>query len=328
MKENIMFFLDGIYSGGSEIALKSLIKELSKSYEIYITYQDKKKSNKVVVNQILEYSKIYDINQEIKVKALVYTTKEPEDSEALNKMQNNIKTDKKIFWFHCFTKGQIDFMNKLIKQKQIDSIVTVSKEAKKKLENMENISKNKIPVDMIYNVIDSKEIILKAQDSIEEEIKLAQSLNIITIARIQRSKGYDRVYELVKMLDKKDIDFKWFIIGQNTGFEDEYTKEIMTKLGKYSQVHVLGYKENPYKYIKKCDYLAILSDDETWSLVITEAKILHIPCIATDFDCVFEQLEDGINSLILSLEKPNYEEIINRMIPEKIKLQENLKEFQ
>ena len=44
----------------------------------------------------------------------------------------------------------------------------------------------------------------------------------------------------------------------------------------------LGKKENPYPYMKKANYIALLSYYEGYGMVIEEAKILNKPVVITD----------------------------------------------
>ncbi len=45
---------------------------------------------------------------------------------------------------------------------------------------------------------------------------------------------------------------------------------------------LLGGKENPYPYIKNCDYFCLPSYYEGYGMVLEEAKILNKPIILTD----------------------------------------------
>ena len=80
--------------------------------------------------------------------------------------------------------------------------------------------------------------------------------------------------------------------------------------------------------IKQCDYLVLLSDTETWGLVITEAKILGVPCIVTDFEAAYEQIKDNENGLILSREDTtSYDNKIDLILNNKHKYKEKLSKF-
>ena len=64
----------------------------------------------------------------------------------------------------------------------------------------------------------------------------------------------------------------------------------------------IGVKENPYPYMKQGDLIAVLSDFESWSLVITEAKILGVPIIATRTSGALEQITNGVNGILTGFE--------------------------
>ena len=103
-------------------------------------------------------------------------------------------------------------------------------------------------------------------------------------------------------------------------------------INKYSELkdkfEFLGFLDNPYNIIKKCDYLVLLSENETWGLVITEAKILGVPCIVTDFEAAYEQILDNETGIILSRQNiDSYEDKIDAIINNKNIYKEKLKNF-
>jgi len=62
---------------------------------------------------------------------------------------------------------------------------------------------------------------------------------------------------------------------------------------------LLGEKENPYPYISNATIYAQTSRFEGRSSTINEAKILAKPIVVTNFDSVFEQIQSGVNGLIV-----------------------------
>lgn len=50
---------------------------------------------------------------------------------------------------------------------------------------------------------------------------------------------------------------------------------------------------SPYRFMKNADAVCVLSDFESWSLVISEAKLVGTPVIATRTSGAIEQIEDG-----------------------------------
>ena len=50
--------------------------------------------------------------------------------------------------------------------------------------------------------------------------------------------------------------------------------------------------------MRRADAVCVLSDHESWSMVITEAKALGVPVIATRTSGALEQIEDGKNGVL------------------------------
>ena len=149
---------------------------------------------------------------------------------------------------------------------------------------------------------------------------------MITIARLVKEKGFERVKVLLDYMKQQNIDYKFLIVG--TANTEEEVVEIKNMFQDDDKVIFLGYQENPYKYLRICDYNVLLSDRENMSLSMMEAKILGVPNIVTDFESAFEEVTDEENGFILSrYNTSTYREKIQMILNEKQKLKDNLKNF-
>lgn len=130
---------------------------------------------------------------------------------------------------------------------------------------------------------------------------------------------------LCDILNKKKIEYDWFVLG--TAFKKETLDEIQGWFKDNNNVHFLGYKDNVYPYIKQMDYLALLTERESWGLVISEALILGIPIIATNFEGVNNQVNNKENGIIIDMQNTNnsYDRNIDDIIQLKETLKENVK---
>ena len=61
---------------------------------------------------------------------------------------------------------------------------------------------------------------------------------------------------------------------------------------------ILGRRDNPYPYIKKCDLYVQPSRHEAFPLTIMEVKTLCRPILGTDFAGASEQIINNINGMI------------------------------
>ena len=182
-----------------------------------------------------------------------------------------------------------------------------------------------LKIHTIYNIIDENEIIRLSKEP--KKLILSKTLNLVTVARVCREKGFDRMLHLAKCLKNAKIDFKWFIVGNNY-YKNEF-KKILKNYNKYKEYFEwFGFLDNPHNIVKQCDYSVLLSDDETWGLVLTEAMILGVPCISTDFEVAFEQIEDCENGIILSRENINtYKDRVQDIINNKDKFKNAVSKF-
>lgn len=320
----LLFYISGIYNGGTEIALYNLLSYIDKTkYDIYVTYTDIENSDIEMINKIKPYVNFINIEDKFSTDILIYCTDALNDKEIL---LENIKYKKSYFWFHYFWPSQEEFLKYTINNNLINGVIAVSQSTKERLLQLQDftIQENKILV--IHNILNSDSILEKSLEPVTMD--LSDELNLITVARLAPVKGYERVKYLADALIAKNVDFKWFILGKANNSEKEYERKIKKLLEPYKNIYFLGEQQNPYKYMKNCDYTVILSERETWSLVITESKILGIPCITTDFDGVTEQITPMENGIIISRENVNtYCDKVDDIINSKEKLKENLKNF-
>lgn len=310
--KKILFYISGIYNGGTEIALYNLISNMdSNKYKIYINYTDHSEIFLPLASKILKYAEYIELNKNIKVDVLIYCNNA---SEEIDKIRKNIEYSNAYFWFHYFGDGQEEFVYELIENNEVDKVITVCETIKRILLGWECFKNKQDKVISISNILDVEGIKNKSKEVIK--MNLSNNLNLVTVARFSIKKGYHRVKALVDSMNSKNVEFKLFIIGSGKTQEDENRVRNMFK--EYKNVEFLEYQENPYKFVKQCDYNVLLSDRENMSLALLEAKILGIPSIVTDFESAYEQIEDMYNGIILSREnldtyKDRVDDIVNNI---------------
>lgn len=318
----VMFFRPMMYMGGTEIAILNLIRVLDKNkFDIYIGYTDDT-SNEELLSRMSKYAKIINIkDNNVAVDIMVNCSPYKSSIEYFV----NVSYKKMHLWFHHFGGTHESIFNDDEYIKSLDKIITVSEATKNIMLKQPYASKICDKVDVIYNLLDKSMVLKKSQE--DYPLEKAKDLNLITISRLSIDKGFQRKLVIVKELIKRNIDFKWFIVGSSYYKEEE--NKIKSMFAEYADRFVfMGMQQNPYKILKQCDYLVQLSDDETWGLTITEAKLLDIPCIISDFDVAYEQVEDMKTGIILSREHTeSYKDRIDDILNNKDFFKENLKAF-
>lgn len=317
--KKIMFFRPLFYMGGTEIAILNLVKKL-KDFDIYIGYSDQTSDNELL-SKFEKYATVININNidELDIDIFVSCSAHCHSLKSLEK----IRREKYILWIHHLINLEASILSIEEEYKKLDYIISVSETISNKLKKLFPNLVSKIYT--VYNVIDKSEIIQASNE--HKELKLSNNLNLVTVSRVCKAKGFDRMLYLAKFLKESNIDFKWFIIGNNY-YKNEFD-EIFENYSKYKEnFEWFGFLDNPHNIVKQCDYSVLLSDDETWGLVLTEAMILGIPCICTDFEVAYEQIKDGQNGIILSRENmESYKDRIFDILLNKEKYKKEISKF-
>ncbi len=308
--------------GGTEIAILSLISRLANdNVKIYIGYTDDK-SDIELLNRYKDYAEVVKVTEEINVDILINCS----PYSTAFKLCDIIKRDKTYLWFHHFGGRDESILSNEGMIKKLDKIVVVSEYTKQLMLNQPYKDLVKDKIEVIYNVINAKKIIESSKEVCN--LELSKTLNIVTVSRLCHEKGFKRVKIVAKYLKEKNIDFKWYIIGSS--YYAKIEKEIIKSFKEYKDNFVfMGFLDNPFPIVRQCDYLALLSDEETWGLVLTESKILKVPCIVSNFDVAYEQITDNVDGIILDKhDTDSYKDKIDTILNSKEKLKSNLENFQ
>ena len=143
---------------------------------------------------------------------------------------------------------------------------------------------------------------------------------LVTSRRLVSQKGYESLLEACNKLNKDNIKYELWILG-----EDWARPKLEELINKYrlSNIKLLGFKENPYKYIKQGDLFVCSSKNEGFSLVIAEAMILGLPVISTKCSGPNELLNFGQFGYMVE----NDEEALYEGLKEIINNEEKLKYY-
>lgn len=208
-----------------------------------------------------------------------------------------IKAKKKIGFIHNdYEKLGLDENIDKIYFKNLDNIVTVSKEC-------ENVLKNKFPkykqkINYMYNIVSPKMINMMAKEKIELNKK--KDINIVSVGRLDYQKGYDMAIEACKILVEEGYDICWNVIGEGT--ERGMLENLIKDYSLEEQFLLLGIKDNPYPYVLNADIYVQTSRFEGKSIAIDEAKILKKPILITNFSTSKDQIINNINGLIVDMD--------------------------
>lgn len=126
-------------------------------------------------------------------------------------------------------------------------------------------------------------------------------LKLVTISRISKEKGFERMLQVEKLLTDAGVQFIWDCYGDLT---TNYARQIVKR---FQYVKFKGVTTTPKETMLQYDYLAQLSDTEGFAYSIYEAMQMKVPVIATDFPSIHEMIKDGKNGYILKMDLSNFD---------------------
>ena len=150
---------------------------------------------------------------------------------------------------------------------KLTGVVFVSKNSQKEFEQLFGRYPNEY---CVYNLFDFKGIAAKAEEKVE--IKNNAAINFVAIGRLVKVKAYDKLIEAAKILSERGLDF--------------------------CKVRLLGFKSNPYPYLKQSDVLVLTSSSEALPTVLVEAMYFSKPIVATKCSGCMEITDEGKYALL------------------------------
>ncbi|KMY51887.1 glycosyltransferase [Peribacillus loiseleuriae] len=212
---------------------------------------------------------------------------------------DKVDAQQKIGWVHIdYDQLGMDPEFDLPYFKKLSKIVTVSEECANIFINRFPSQKDKVEV--IYNIVSPTIIDKMAAQKVENVFdKKDGEITILTIGRLHYQKGLEMAVESCRKLLDKGYQIKWFVIGE--GDERERLTNLIEENGLKDHFILLGLKSNPYPYLKQANIYAQPSRFEGKSIALDEAKILHKPIVVTNFSTAKDQINNGVNGLIVEM---------------------------
>lgn len=299
--KKVLFMIPTLGGGGAERVLVNLLNNLDRTkYEIHLLTLFNKNIYQNKLNHYIEYryafSKVFRGNIYI-MKLLPpvflwnYFIKEEYDIAVsflegpTTRILGGCKDKtKKICWIHTDTTSPKVFLKSYRNKIELtntynsmDSIIFVAKSAKKSFnDHFSNIiSDSKV----IYNAIDVEEVQKKSFESVEDVKFDEDTINIISVGRFIEAKGYKRLIRIIYRLKKENYNIHLYLLGEGE-LRHKY-EELINNLKLEDYITLLGFKENPYKYVRKADLFICSSYREGFSTAVSESVVVGTPVVTT-----------------------------------------------
>ena len=144
---------------------------------------------------------------------------------------------------------------------------------------------------VLYNVIDSKEILNKAKQD-----KNTYSFDIIYLGRMTYPKNPLRLIDVVNEVIKQRPQTTVALVG--TGELEEEVKDKIHEYNLEKNITIFGFQENPYKILISSKVMLMTSRYEGTPMCALEAIACRVPIISTPTDGLLELIQNGENGYI------------------------------
>lgn len=146
------------------------------------------------------------------------------------------------------------------------------------------------PCQVLHNTVESEKILRDAKEPVLD-MKNNDGVRLIAIGTLKKSKGYMRLLRIIKRLKDEGYKIHLYVLG--IGPLKNEMQEYIWDNEFENIVTLLGYKVNPYKYIKNCDLFVCASFAEGFSTAVTEALIVGTPVCTVDVSGMKELLGEN-----------------------------------
>ena len=337
VKQKILFIIESLGNGGAEKALLALLKrfdyslynvslcvlyaegvyweEVPPQVKMIILYEKKNSLYRKSFRYYMKYGSTLLLKLRIKRKIDKHYDTIISFLEGRSLLFHYLikeRASKNITWVHCdlpsyhwTTRDLYSVKHEMRYYANMDKIVFVTTQA---MENFTSTFHVDTPKECIYNVIDRTKVRQLAESSSSPRTYLT----VTAIGSLFKVKAFDRLIRVAKMCKDANYSLRFQIIG--TGMEELALSNLCNEIGVQDIVSFIGFRENPYPYLKNSDIFISTSISEGFSLVIGEAMSLGIPVISTRTAGAIELLEDGKFGMLTEHDDISIFEAIKKLI--------------
>ncbi|WP_163526213.1 N-acetyl-alpha-D-glucosaminyl L-malate synthase BshA [Halobacillus ihumii] len=179
---------------------------------------------------------------------------------------------------------------------QSDRVTAVSKSLVKQTQEMLKTEKT---MDVIYNFVDEREYYRRPNDELKAQYHIDRDEKVIIhISNFRKVKRVPDVIQTFAQI-QKNIPSKLILVGDGPEYAACY--QLVEELGIADQVLFLGKQENVSELLSISDLKLLLSEKESFGLVLLEAMACGVPCIGTNIGGIPEVINHGETGFITEL---------------------------
>ncbi|WP_040981361.1 N-acetyl-alpha-D-glucosaminyl L-malate synthase BshA [Oceanobacillus jeddahense] len=179
---------------------------------------------------------------------------------------------------------------------QSDAVTTVSESLRKQTVEMVDIQKE---MDVIYNFINENEYYPKEGVELRNQFQINPSDKIVVhISNFRKVKRVQDIIDTFKIINES-LPSKLLLIGDGPEFSDMV--QHVNEMGLEKEVQFLGKQNNVSDILAMADLMLLMSEKESFGLVLLEAMACGVPGIGTNVGGIPEVLTHGETGFIVEL---------------------------
>lgn len=215
---------------------------------------------------------------------------------------SKVDADVKVGWLHS-TFSKIGIVPKLEEtwMEKVDKIAVVAQSCAEDF--VKKLPQYKDKTFYIPNIIDANYIRTRAAEIDDGDIdykKFATSkkFRIISVCRLSiETKGLDRMIVAAEKLKQDGYSFIWYVIGE--GGDRAAIEKMIIQRNLQEHFILAGVRINPYPFLKAANIMCMASRWEGMPSTVTEAKILGVPSVVTEYLSAREQIMEYTEGVIV-----------------------------
>ncbi|WP_017472183.1 N-acetyl-alpha-D-glucosaminyl L-malate synthase BshA [Amphibacillus jilinensis] len=179
---------------------------------------------------------------------------------------------------------------------QSDAVTSVSTSLAEETYQIINVNK---AIDVVYNFIDTNDYYRSYQKKLKKAFQINESEKIIVhVSNFRKVKRIEDVIITFAEISKQ-LAVKLLLVGD--GPEYNAMVELVDQLKIKDRVLFLGNQQNMADLFSIADLNLLMSEKESFGLVLIEAMACQVPCIGTDVGGIPEVIKDNNNGFIVPL---------------------------
>lgn len=212
---------------------------------------------------------------------------------------SKVRAKKRIAWIHTdYSRVQVNIPSETAMWNAYDHIASISDAVTESFLKVFPSLKNKVV--LIENILPAMYVKKQAEAFPVEPEMPADGIRLLSIGRFCYPKNFENVPDICARLLEKGLRVYWYLIG--FGQDENLIRENISNSHVDEHVIILSKKENPYPYIKACDLYVQPSRYEGKSVTVREAQMLGKPVVITRYATSKNQLEDGVDGMIVPMD--------------------------